>query len=95
VTARVSVVGLRPPVSLAAPLAPAGATVAKARVGERPVYFEGGFLRTGVYERGLLPRDAELAGPAVVEQADTTTVLLPGQVARVDGMGNLIVTEGK
>ena len=34
---------------------------------------------------------ATLAGPAIVEQMDATTVLLPGQVATVDPYLNIIV----
>ncbi len=92
VTARVSVVGIRPPISLAAPVPPDGATLADARTATRPVYFEGGFRDTAVFDRALLPRAAELAGPAIVEQGDTTTVLMPGAAARVDAAGNLIVS---
>jgi N-methylhydantoinase A len=44
---------------------------------------------TTVYERARLPLGARLAGPAIVEQADTTTVIPPGVTARVDEGGNL------
>ncbi len=93
VTARVSVVGIRPAISLAAPVPPPGATLARAKTGTRPAYFEGGFVEAAVYDRTLLPRDAEFSGPAIVEQADTTTVLMPDTVARVDALGNLIVSD--
>jgi len=33
------------------------------------------------------------AGPAVLDQLDCTTVICPGQVARVDDWKNLIVTQ--
>jgi N-methylhydantoinase A len=33
-------------------------------------------------------------GPAIVEQMDTTTVLLPGDVCRVDSYGNLKIQIG-
>ncbi len=32
-----------------------------------------------------------IVGPAIVEQMDTTTVLPPGETARVDEYGTLIV----
>jgi N-methylhydantoinase A len=92
VTARVSVVGIRPEIDLAAPVPAAGATAADARIAERRVYFEGGFRDTAVFDRARLPREAELAGPAIVEQDDTTTVLMPRHVARVDAAGNLILS---
>ena len=59
----------------------------------RKVYFAEtrGFTDTPVYERaGLQPGD-RIAGPAIIEQTDTTTVLLPGQKLEVDLHGNLIL----
>ena len=44
-----------------------------------------------VYAREHLPPGACFAGPAVVEQYDTTTFVAPGWSATVDGWGNLIV----
>lgn len=59
----------------------------------RPAYFPeaGGFTDTVVYDRYRLYPGAEVAGPAVVEERESTTVIPPGMVARVDGFGNLIV----
>lgn len=59
----------------------------------RPVYFEteGGFVDTAIYDRAALRAGQEVRGPAVIEQTDSTTVLLPGQTAAVDRYGNLIV----
>jgi N-methylhydantoinase A len=39
-----------------------------------------------------LPVGARLAGPAVIEQNDATTVLDPGLAAEVDSLGSLLVT---
>jgi hypothetical protein len=47
-----------------------------------------------VYQRAHLGAGTELPGPAIIEQADTTTVLYPGHRAVVDGIGNLIVHVG-
>ncbi len=63
-------------------------TLDSAQVGERPAYF-GRFVPTAIYERARLPLGARLAGPAIVEQADTTTVIPPGVTALVDPVGNL------
>jgi N-methylhydantoinase A/oxoprolinase/acetone carboxylase beta subunit len=60
-----------------------------ARVGERPVHFAGRFEPTPVYARPRLPLGVEVAGPAIVEQPDTTTVVPPGWTARVEDGGNL------
>ena len=47
-----------------------------------------------IYERARLPLGARLAGPAIVEQSDTTTVIPPGVTARVDDAGNLRLRRG-
>jgi N-methylhydantoinase A len=66
---------------------------ADARVAERPVHFApGGFVPTPIYARPRLPLGVELAGPAIVEQPDTTTVVPPGWRARVEESGNLRVS---
>jgi N-methylhydantoinase A len=70
------------------PAARAGGTLDDARVGERPAYF-GTFMPTAVYERARLPLGARVAGPAIVEQPDTTTVIPPGVSAHVDAAGTL------
>ena len=57
-------------------------------IGTRPAYF-GSFVPTAIYERAQLPLGAQLAGPAIVEQLDTTTVIPPGVTALVDASGNL------
>jgi N-methylhydantoinase A len=64
--------------------------VGAARVGERRAYFApGGFVATSIYDRARLPLGGRVSGPAVVEQADTTTVIPPGYAATVDPSGNL------
>ena len=63
-----------------------------ARVGRRAVWFEsGGWRETPIYDRGRLPLAAVFHGPAVVVQLDATTVVEPGDHARVDALGNLVI----
>ena len=66
---------------------------AAARLGARPVYFEeaGGWVDCAIYDRAGLLAGNRLAGPAIVEQMDTTTVLFPGQTADVHATGTLII----
>ncbi len=80
----------------AALIDPAGrrGSLAAAQTGTRPVWFDGGWHDTPVYWRDHLPVDAPVAGPAIVEQMDTTIVIEPGDRAAGDGDGNLIVTIG-
>jgi N-methylhydantoinase A len=70
------------------PAAQSTGTLADACLGERRAYF-GEFVSTVIYERARLPRLARLAGPAILEQNDTTTVIPPGVTALVDDAGNL------
>ncbi|MEP7139412.1 MAG: hydantoinase/oxoprolinase family protein [Caldimonas sp.] len=88
-----AVIGRRKPVSLQSIAAPRPkATLDEARRTTRPVWFEGGWRDTPVYVREQLPLDARFEGPAIIEQLDCTTVIAPGNVVQVDGIGNLIVT---
>jgi N-methylhydantoinase A len=67
--------------------------VGDARIGDREVWLveAGGFVTCPVYDRERLGPGHRLAGPAVVEQMDATTVLLPGQAAVVDAFLDLII----
>lgn len=67
-----------------------GPSLQAARRDVRRVYFrEEGWVDTPVYAREQLPIDAVFAGPAIIEEMSSTTVLLPGQSARLDTYGNL------
>ena len=92
-----SVIGARPELDLSTLIDPAGraATLDGALVETRPVWFAGKWHDTPVYAREKLPLDAKIEGPAILEQLDATTVLEPGDAARSDGDGNLIVEVGR
>jgi N-methylhydantoinase A/oxoprolinase/acetone carboxylase beta subunit len=51
-----------------------------------------GFVNASVYERTRMQPGTRLHGPAIVEQADTTTLVEPGWQADIDASGNLILT---
>jgi N-methylhydantoinase A len=61
-------------------------------VGTQSVYHQGRWWTAQRYARLELPIDARVSGPAILEQADTTVWLEPGFDARVDSLGNLVVT---
>jgi N-methylhydantoinase A len=69
----------------------------RALIGERGVYLdaENGYTPTPIYAREKLRTGNLIAGPAVIEQMDTTTVVLPGQTARTDAYANLIIEENE
>jgi len=87
---RTAVVGRRPKFDLAA-LSPTGGSVADALLGEREVWIDGGWQTTRIYDRLALPVGARIAGPAILEQSDTTIFVDPGLGAEVDRFGNLVV----
>ncbi|MBN1484183.1 MAG: hydantoinase/oxoprolinase family protein [Chloroflexia bacterium] len=63
---------------------------AAASLGHRPVCFlETAPLNTACYERSALSAGQRFAGPALVLQYDTTTVVPPGWQVRVDAWENL------
>lgn len=88
-----SVIGRRRAFPLGALLDPKAraADIAGAVIGERPLYAEGRWWPAKVYARDALPVGAIIAGPAVVQQIDATTVIEPGATATVDAIGNLRV----
>jgi len=73
------------------------APVADAKTGERRVLFalQPRRVRVPVYRRELLCAGNRIAGPAIIEQMDTTALVLEGQSARVDTHGNIWMTEGR
>lgn len=88
-----SVIGVRPSVDLGRLIDPSGrvGNLEAALVEIRPVWFEGEWRETPVYAREGLPLDAVIDGPAILEQMDATTVLEPGDRARSDADGNIII----
>ena len=73
-----------------------GGTAAAAETGARDVYFEeeNAFVSTKVYDRDRLLPGAQLVGPAIVEQMDSTVLIRPGMSADVDRYFNLILETG-
>jgi len=88
-----SVTGVRPSLDLSRLIDPAGraGTLAEARLEVRPVWYDGRWHDTPVYAREKLPLDAVIEGPAILEQMDCTTVLEPGDTARGDADGNIVI----
>jgi len=98
VAARVTVQGVvekgRPVGSAQSP--GAGARRAAAPYSRRRVYIgEQGFIDTPVYRRAELAAGAQLEGPAIVEEAASTTVLLAQDRLQVVPTGELIIEIGE
>jgi N-methylhydantoinase A len=69
----------------------AAATVPPAKK-HRAAYFPeaGGYVETPVYDRYRLDPGARFAGPAIVEERESTTVIGPGALISVDAHRNLV-----
>tara|TARA_B100001179_G_scaffold212533_1_gene180534 strand:- start:396 stop:2495 length:2100 start_codon:yes stop_codon:yes gene_type:complete len=95
VNVNTSVIGRRAEIDLAKLIDAEGRkpTLTEAQTGTRQVHFDG-WVETPIYWRDHLPLDAQLTGPAIIEQMDTTIVLEPGDRADQDHDGNIIITLG-
>jgi N-methylhydantoinase A len=91
VTLRVAAIGRRPVFDFSVFAPNPSASLAAARLGSRPVWFDGGWRATDIWDRLELPTGAVITGPAILEQADATSVIDPGFEGRIDAIGNLIV----
>ena len=73
----------------------AGGTEADAaRKPPRDVYFAeaGGYVACPIYDRYRLGPGQAISGPAICEEADSTTVIHPGYQATADRFGNLLLS---
>jgi N-methylhydantoinase A len=92
VTYRLEAAGAVPKAAFA-PQADAGPDATPAIIGTRDVWLPeaGGFVSCAVYDRALLKAGNRITGPAIVEQMDATTVILPGITGMVEPYLNLIL----
>jgi N-methylhydantoinase A len=93
VTWKLSAIGGATRVSLAkAPDTPAAGGVK----GRRRAYFPetGGWVDCPIYDRYKLGAGMRLAGPAIIEERESTSVLPPGVAATVDEYANLVAEIG-
>ena len=76
-----------------APLPAGGPSAAAAVKGRRDVWFAeaNGFRETVVLDRSKLLRGNVIAGPAIVEEHDASTLVHPGWTATVDEHANLVL----
>jgi 5-oxoprolinase (ATP-hydrolysing)/N-methylhydantoinase A len=84
---RVRVVGKEP--TLALQQAGADAQGRPKRKGTRRSFFDGAWHEAGVWDRYALTDGDRIAGPAIVEEREATTIIPPGDVLTVDAGGNL------
>ena len=85
--------GPEPDLQLAVRADNASANAADAVKGARPAYFPeaGGFTDTPIYDRYRLAPSAHFAGPAIVEERESTVIVGPGAQCRIDAQWNLVI----
>jgi N-methylhydantoinase A len=90
VNVRLTARGVRPKPGFARAPEATSADPDAAQIGVAPMRCRGRWFDAPLYHRDLLRHGHELRGPALIAQEDSTTALLPGWRARVDGWLNLM-----
>jgi N-methylhydantoinase A len=67
----------------------------RALLDTQPVWFDGRQVKTSLYDRALLAPGHVVKGPAIVTETDSTTVVHPGYVGRVDEHANILIRPGR
>ena len=90
---RLLVSGPQPILNLQEQIVEPNADARVALNGSRPAYFANanGFVECPVYHRYKLPAGAEISGPAIIEEEESTTIIRPGDSASVDRWLNLLI----
>ena len=69
----------------------AGTQLEDCKIHDTRFYYEGEWHDAVIYDRNLLHDGLVVPGPAIVGEMDSTTVILPGHIATVDDIGNLLI----
>ena len=90
---KVEIQGPVPGQDAACRLRPSGRGTGSALKGRRQAWFADGpgFVDTPVYDRYALVAGDRIAGPALVEEDESTCVLAPGDHGQIDGQGHLVI----
>ncbi|WP_210211808.1 hydantoinase/oxoprolinase family protein [Aquibium carbonis] len=69
----------------------AGPDASEARVQPTRLYADGAWREGYIYNRGKLKPGNKVAGPAIVVEMDSTTVILPDHIGLIDEVGNILI----
>ena len=72
-------------------VAKSGAPLDDAKIHDTKFYYEGAWHDAVIFDREKLAVGAVIPGPAIVQEMDSTTLILPGHAATVDDIGNLLI----
>ena len=64
----------------------------RAMKGHRSAYINDRFIDVPIYERTLLQPGNHTPGPCIIEQLDSTTVILDGYDGQIDEYNNIIIS---
>jgi N-methylhydantoinase A len=64
---------------------------AAAHVVDHKMWVEGGWQDGAIYERAKLRAGDKIVGPAIITEMDSTALVLPGCIASVDTVGNILI----
>ncbi|MCC5794208.1 MAG: hydantoinase/oxoprolinase family protein [Chromatiales bacterium] len=69
-----------------------GKDPSQAAIAHPTIFVEGKDQKATLYDRSKLMSGNEIQGPAVVLEMDSTTLILPGHIGKVDDCGNILIT---
>ncbi len=75
----------------AQPIETGGPDPSPARTGSQKIFVADQDSEADVYDRSLLKSANRIAGPAIVVEMDSTTLILPGHTGEVDAHGNVLI----
>ena len=67
----------------------------EAKIHDSKFYFENKWYDVTIFDRSKISIDTKVPGPSIVQEMDSTTVILPGHSATVDSVGNLLINPNK
>ncbi|WP_426360105.1 hydantoinase/oxoprolinase family protein [Pseudocolwellia sp. HL-MZ19] len=70
-------------------------TLEDCKIQDTRFFYEGQWHDGALYDRSKLHQKLVVAGPAIVSEMDSTTVILPGYQANIDAVGNLLINPVK
>mgnify|MGYP001229156920 FL=1 len=70
-------------------------SVDDAKIHDTQFYYEGKWHDAALFERNKIGVNSTIPGPSIIQEMDSTTVILPGHSATVDKIGNLLINPNK
>ena len=72
-----------------------GSSLEEAKIHDTKFFYDGEWHESVIYDRDKLGAGTSVEGPAIVQEMDSTTLILPGHTATVDDIGNLLINPNK